>query len=163
MMSQPPETMEEYNERRSSKIDAIVDIILYHQAERGRPPLAFTPLETPDAQGRLNHSSPTQWDEYSADGVVNPDVNPTPDKIVLYIAFPEHNTFLKGVSLHDVYIHIPDSHLAVDSACNCEILRRWKSTAKRLPLNVLECSKSSASLPILRFSSSPTSESQGSI
>ena len=99
-----PSTIEEYNELRSAKIDAIVDIIHYHRAERGRPPLTFTPLEMPDDQGRLNSSAPTHWDELSPNGVVNMDVPSTPDKIVLYIAFPEHNPFLRAVSLNDIFV-----------------------------------------------------------
>ena len=116
-LNSPPTTREEYSSRRSSKIDAIIDIIMYHQAERGSPPLAFTQQSTPDDSGRLNLPSPTQWDELSPNGITDADAPITPDKIVLYIAFPEHNPFLKAVSLHESLPHlICSSNLGVDSA-----------------------------------------------
>ena len=83
---------------RSSKIDAIVDIVKYHQQAPGRPPLVVKHRPATDDPGRLNTFEPTVWDSLSPRGLINPDAPQTPDKIVLLVLFPEHNPFVKAVS-----------------------------------------------------------------
>lgn len=82
---------------RSSKIDAIIDIVKYHQQAPGRPPLAVKQQGAIDNTGRLNTLEPTVWDSPSQ-GLINSNTSRTPDKIVLFVIFPEHNPFLKAVS-----------------------------------------------------------------
>ena len=77
----PPVTIANYMTNRSSKIDAIVDIVKYHQQASGRPPLVVKHRPATDDPGRLNTFEPTVWDSLSPRGLINPDAPQTPDKM----------------------------------------------------------------------------------
>ena len=91
----------------SSKIDAIIDIVKHHQKAPGQPPLSVKQEPATNDPGRLNTFVPTAWDSLSPGGLTNPDAPRTPDKIVLFVIFPEHNPFLKAVSqISFINIHL---------------------------------------------------------
>lgn len=103
LFSHPPATVEDYMTSRSSKIDAIVDIVKYHKQAPGRLPLAVKQQPATDDPGRLNTFESTVWDNLSSHSLTHSD---SPDKIVLFVVFPEHSPFLKAVS-QSLFSRIP--------------------------------------------------------
>ncbi|KAI0091818.1 P-loop containing nucleoside triphosphate hydrolase protein, partial [Irpex rosettiformis] len=89
----PPTSREEYYKDRSAKIDAIISIIQYHQQESGRPPLKVKSPPEPNSS-EVNTFEPMSWTDFPPHKLVPPK---TDDKIVMFIAFPEHNPFLNAI------------------------------------------------------------------
>ena len=91
-------TEKRYSDNPSTKIDAIMVIILYHLDAPARPPLHVVGKE-----GEPNTLMPNAQylaggdDEANTDGVTDTVPN-TPDLIVLYLAFPKNNWIVKKAS-----------------------------------------------------------------
>lgn len=105
-----PADLQEYLDAPSTKLDAVIKILLHHQANPGASPLTNASHETGQTQiNQLVVSDiipehcrvPETPAEASARPRPPPGVGPTthPDKVVLYIAFPSHFEFLQKVSL----------------------------------------------------------------
>ena len=89
---------EEYNRYPSAKINALIAIIQYHQAASGRPPLHLNHSQQPDDdETDLNPLEASAWSDFPPSIPMKKPPPTTPDKIIVYIGFPEHNVFLNAV------------------------------------------------------------------
>ena len=79
-----PESMEEWLENKSSKLQAMVDIVKWHLEEDNRPPLMLDSEEqlVPDQDYAMPATPP----------------NAGPDRIVIYAAFPMNHPMIRAVS-----------------------------------------------------------------
>lgn len=119
MFKLPPETLQEYLQVPSAKIDAIIAIIQHHQLGPDRAPLnavAREPLASPP-----NTFTPTTWQEVvdaptSGSSLTEMTPSMIPDKIVLFIAFPEHNEYIKAVRVFLFLVRATDDDV-------CQIFR----------------------------------------
>ncbi|KAI0085377.1 P-loop containing nucleoside triphosphate hydrolase protein, partial [Irpex rosettiformis] len=118
----PPATLESYENVRSSKIDAVVAIIQHHTKSPNRPPLNMT---WEDARS----ISPTS---YELDVSKVPD---SPDKIVMYSSFPEHNQFLKAC-LAFYNINTLEIHGKKSAAQRAATLRQFRTSSDAVVLIV---------------------------
>lgn len=99
-----PATIAEWEPNSSSKMNALVRILQYHMATPNAPPLHVD--DSAEAQGRnkLVPNPNIAWND-------TPDVN-TPDKILVYSAFPFHNDpFIKPVPLQIFYTGCACTHI----------------------------------------------------
>jgi hypothetical protein len=77
-----PETLQEWEDMKSKKLEALVKVIQYHLAADGLPPMSVVD----------NDVTPP------VDAQPTPQEDSRPDKIVVYCAFPSNNEFVKAVS-----------------------------------------------------------------
>lgn len=95
-MSDPfwvPKSLAEWDERPSTKLKNMVEIIKWHLAEDGRAPLRLKVVHNGEPGADLNEL------EIDPDYVtlVRPPGS-APDKIVIFVAFPSNNGLITGVS-----------------------------------------------------------------
>ena len=89
------DTLEEYKEDPSMKLNALVRICKYHLAGDDAPPLKVDP-EAKDALIE-NIDPPKSTSSDSNPAPTAPVTAPTPDKIVVYAAFPSQNMYIQRV------------------------------------------------------------------
>lgn len=90
---------EQYFDHPSAKINALIAIIEYHQNTSGRPPLRLAHSQQPDVdETALNRFEASVWSDFPLVPSIPFKTPPTtPDKIIVYIGFPEHNVFINAV------------------------------------------------------------------
>jgi hypothetical protein len=91
-----PADLLQYLENPSTKINVLIILLKHHMQQPGAIPLLA--YDVPNSQGE-SISELRETPELVP--ATAPPANGTPDKIVVYLAFPEHLDYILPVSPHD--------------------------------------------------------------